>query len=142
MPFKEATFWWGTIVGGTGIYFWVQGGERMTAGIILTIVGLLMSAYAVISHYKPQLPKLSMWVAGMVLTLAVLGYDIYDRHQVDSIPEFDAPQNQVRAWFGVVIDKCNITVNGQYLLAYKEKFEIAPACFVADGSVGLLDTPF
>lgn len=80
MPFKEATFWWGTIVGGTGIYFWVQGGERMTAGIILTIAGLLLSAYAVISHYKPQLPKLPMWVAGMVLTLAGLGYDYYDRH--------------------------------------------------------------
>ncbi len=81
MPIKEATFWWGTIVGGTGIYFWVQGGDRMTAGIILTFFGVLMSAYAVFAHHYPAtLPRLKMWVFALVLTWAALGYDIYDRH--------------------------------------------------------------
>jgi hypothetical protein len=88
MPFKEATFWWGTILGGTGIYFWVQGGDRMTAGIILTVIGVLMSGYAVIAHHWSQLPRLPMWFAAMVLTLSAVGYDIADRSKSGPIRWF------------------------------------------------------
>lgn len=37
MPFKEATFWYRTLLFGTGLYFWVVGGDRMLIGIILTL---------------------------------------------------------------------------------------------------------
>jgi hypothetical protein len=80
MPFKEATFWWGTIVGGTGIYFWANGGDRVTIGIILTVVGVLMSAYAVAANHYTQLPKLQLWLTAFMVTGIVLTYDIYDRH--------------------------------------------------------------
>jgi hypothetical protein len=76
MPFKEATFWYGTILFTTGIYFWIQGGTSMTVAITLTIIGLAMSAYAVVAeHYA--LPKLRLWVALLLLTWVALGYDIY-----------------------------------------------------------------
>src|SRR6266487_4612987 len=77
MPFKEATFWYGTILFTTGIYFWIQGGTSMTVAIILTVIGLAMSIYAVVAeHYA--LPTLRLWVALLLLTWALLGYDIYD----------------------------------------------------------------
>lgn len=84
MPFKEATFWYGTLLFGTGLYFWTMGCDRMTAGVILTLVGLAMSAYAVVSHHSPTLPKLKLWVVPLVITWLALGYDIYDRHATTS----------------------------------------------------------
>jgi hypothetical protein len=50
MPFKEATFWYGTILFTTGIYFWIQGGTSMTVAITLTVIGLVMSVYAVVAE--------------------------------------------------------------------------------------------
>jgi len=79
MPFKEATFWYGTLLFGTGLYFWTVGGDDMTAGIVLTLTGLAMSVYAVVAHHQPKLPKLRFWVASLLLTWGALGYDIYDR---------------------------------------------------------------
>ena len=76
MPFKEATFWYGTILFTTGIYFWIQGGPSMTMSIILTVIGLAMSVYAVIAEHYP-IPKLRLWVGLSLLTWALLGYDVY-----------------------------------------------------------------
>jgi hypothetical protein len=81
MPFKEATFWYGTLLFGTGLYFWIEGGNRTTAGIILTVLGLVMSVYAVVADYQPKLPKLRLWVVLLLLTWSALAYDIYDRHR-------------------------------------------------------------
>ena len=44
---------------------------------VLTLIGFAMSAYAVIAEHYP-LPKLRLWVALLLLTWALLGYDIYD----------------------------------------------------------------
>ena len=73
MPLKEATFWWGTIVGGTGIYFWVEGGNRMTTGIILTVVGALMSAYAVAGTSLRATPEIKTLVNGLRANYAPFG---------------------------------------------------------------------
>lgn len=51
----------------------------MTIGVILTVIGLAMSAYAVVAEHYP-LPKLRLWVTLLLVTWAALGYDIYDRH--------------------------------------------------------------
>jgi len=81
MPFKEATFWYGTILFTTGIYFWIVGGDRVTIGIILTVIGLVMSVYAVIAEHYPSLPKVPAWVALLLITWVALGYDAYDRYR-------------------------------------------------------------
>ena len=80
MPFKEATFWYGTILFTTGIYFWIVGGDPMTIGIVLTIVGLAMSVYSVLADKYSTLPRLRAWVALLLITYAALGFDIYDRY--------------------------------------------------------------
>lgn len=81
MPLKEATFWWGTIVGGTGIYFWVEGGDRLIPGIVLTIVGVLMSLYAVVAHHYPnKFPRPRLWAIAFILSWAALSFDIYERN--------------------------------------------------------------
>lgn len=49
----------------------------MTVSIILTVIGLLMSVYAVIAEHYP-IPKLRLWVVLLLLTWAWLGYDVYD----------------------------------------------------------------
>lgn len=95
MPFKEATFWYGTILSGTGIYFWAEGGARVTAGVILTVAGVLMSAYAVLAHHNPtKLPKLRLWVVALLITWMALGYDIYDRHH----PHYGSDPLSKYAW--------------------------------------------
>ena len=94
MPFREATFWYGTLLFGTGIYFWVEGGDRVIPGIILTLVGLAMSVYAVVSHHYPTLPKIRLWVALLLITWGALGYDLYDRHH----PRYGTDPQSVYAW--------------------------------------------
>ena len=80
MPIKEATFWFGITVFGTGLFGVMEGGDRMLTGIALAIIGLLVTAYAVVAHHYANLPKLPIWLGMLIITWAAIGYDIYDRH--------------------------------------------------------------
>jgi hypothetical protein len=87
MPFKEALFWCGITVFGTGLFFLVEGdGSRMVIAIGLTLLGLIVLGYSVYSHHKPGSYKMPVWIAVLVLTWAAVGYDYYDRHQLEIGP--------------------------------------------------------
>ena len=115
MPFKEATFWYGTILFTTGIYFWIEGGDRVTIGVALTVFGIAMSIYAVIAEHYPSLPRLRVWVALLFVTWGALGYDIYDRHvghPSSKIQTFDwtIPLTQIR---GAIFVNEKVDVDGK-----------------------------
>jgi hypothetical protein len=80
MPIKEATFWFGITVFGTGLFGWMEGGERMPYAIAIMVIGFLVTAYSVLAHHKPQVPKLPIWIGLLILTWGAIGYDYYDRH--------------------------------------------------------------
>lgn len=84
-----------------------------------------------------------------VLTWSAVGYDLYDRHHspvfTSSIFDFDD-----RRGFPVVINygvelpltgagDCHMDVNGDALAAYKSEYRMVLACFVTDGTQGILD---
>jgi len=144
MPFREATFWYGTILFTTGIYFWIVGGDQLTAGIALTVVGLAMSVYAVVAEHYTSLPKLRVWVALLLLTWVALGYDIYGRHHSAELREFDEPNQQKPLLFGVGMkapDFCQVMANGNLLLPYKNDYNVGFACYLWDGTQDQLDAP-
>jgi hypothetical protein len=83
MPFKEALFWVGLTVFGTGLYFSVEKGNvRLPYAIILLVVGLAAMVYPVVRHHYPdrKLPAIRGWVLLLIMTWAALGYDIYAEH--------------------------------------------------------------
>jgi hypothetical protein len=134
MPFKEATFWYGTILFTTGIYFWIEGGDRVTAGIILTVIGFIMSAYAVIAEHYPSLPKLRVWVALLLITWAALGYDYYD-HYAHALPS--THRVQMSEWgggLGIVWAVFNSTP----LLSDADKYRVMMACLIEDHTVDVM----
>jgi hypothetical protein len=92
MPFKEAAFWVGITIFGTGLFGVMEGGDRMPYAIALMIIGVLGTMYSVVSHYKPQMPKFPVWVILLLVTWVALGYDIYDRSQ--STGNYDTPKVQ------------------------------------------------
>jgi hypothetical protein len=77
MPFNEALFWFGITAFGTGLYFLVEASVKRLYSAGLTTIGLLACAYAVYRHYHPEIPAISLWVILLVLTWALLGYDVY-----------------------------------------------------------------
>lgn len=79
MPIKEATFWFGITVFGTGLYGWMEGGDRVPFAIALTIGGFIATVYSVIVEHKPDLPKIPVWIGLLLVTWAAIGYDYYDR---------------------------------------------------------------
>jgi hypothetical protein len=92
MPIKEATFWVGLTVFGTGLFFWVEGGDRLLYAIALTLIGIAAAAYSVVAHHYPQMPKIRVSIVLLLLTWVAVGYDVYDRHH----PRFGYDAN--RAW--------------------------------------------
>ena len=114
MPVKEATFWYGTILFGTGLYFWVQGGDRMILGIILTLIGLAMSAYAIAAEHLPKLPKLRLWVALLVITWAALGYDYYDHYHARSSTFLRTDPNHLEHIDGRQFVNETVELDGKY----------------------------
>lgn len=92
MPIREATFWVGLTVFGTGLFFWIEGeASRMFWAIALTIIGGVGVAYSVWIHHHPTAKKLPMWVFLLLITWLAIGYDFYDRH-------YAFGYNPARAW--------------------------------------------
>ncbi len=92
MPIKEALFWFGITIFGTGLFFMVEGGERMPFALLLTLIGFMALAYSVYAHYKPGTPNVPVWIGLLIITWAALLFDIYDRHSTRSM-WYDPPNN-------------------------------------------------
>jgi hypothetical protein len=79
MPINEALFWFGLTAFGTGLYFLFEATVKRLYSIGVTVIGFLACAYAEYRHYHPQFPAIRLWVILLVLTWALLGYNIYIR---------------------------------------------------------------
>jgi hypothetical protein len=79
MPIKEAAFWFGITVFGTGLFGVMEGGNRLPYAIALLVIGLLVSVYSIVAHYRPQMPKIPIWLGLLLITWVAIGYDYYDR---------------------------------------------------------------
>src|SRR6266550_3454220 len=88
LPIKEALFWVGITVFGTGLFFLVEGGNRMPLAVTFTIIGLAAIAYSVYSHHQPDAKtRLPIWASLLLLTWLAIGYDYYDRHTAVRYPD-------------------------------------------------------
>ena len=85
MPWKEATFWIGITVFGTGLYFLVDYFEDRASKVILWMAGVLCLigatavGYSIYAYYVPSIPKPPFWVGMLILTWALIGFDLYQR---------------------------------------------------------------
>jgi hypothetical protein len=83
MPVKEALFWVGLTVFGTGLYFTVEKGNvRLSYAIMLLVVGALAVVYPVLRHHYPdkKLPAIRAWLLLLIITWCAVGYDVYARY--------------------------------------------------------------
>jgi hypothetical protein len=90
MPYKEAIFWVGLTILGTGIYFLIEGGvgRKMFLALLFTVVGFSAVAYSVVNHYWPiPLNRIPVWVGLLLLTWALIGYDFYARKAVAPVDQ-------------------------------------------------------
>lgn len=146
MPIKEATFWVGVTVFGTGLFGWMEGGDRVIYAIVLTLVGAFVLAYAVWSHHIPNLPKLKIWVPLLIVTWIAIGFDYYSHRAIsDPLPEFDQPQAAplLEGYGKDSPNSCFAVANGDNarLQSYSSSYRIAMGCFVYTGMEEMLDAP-
>ena len=101
MPFNEALFWFGLTAFGTGLYFLFEATVKRLYSIGVTVIGFLACAYAEYRHYHPELPVIQLWVILLVLTWALLGYNIYTRRRNPKTPSnLRIYSANYRAWQG------------------------------------------
>jgi hypothetical protein len=85
MPWKEATFWVGITVFGTGLYFVVDHFKERTSKAILLMAGALCLigaaavGYSIYAYYVPAVPQPPSWVGMLLLTWAFVGFDLYSK---------------------------------------------------------------
>src|SRR5579864_222630 len=85
MPLKEAMFWFGLTVFGTGLYFFIQAfverkdlDHKIWMGVI-TLLGAGAAGYSVYRYYYPEALNVPVWVGFLILTWLAIAYDIRDR---------------------------------------------------------------
>lgn len=82
MPIKEALFWIGLTVFGTGLYFMIDKAKHLRwLAIIVTVAGAAALGYSIYAHYSPDAPKLPVWLYLLSLTWLLVGADIYFRRR-------------------------------------------------------------
>jgi len=81
MPLREALFWVGLTVFGTGLYFVVADETKTAWSISMVVLGLLGVGYAIYSHHHPALPKIPTWAYFFLLTCLALGFAYYDSNR-------------------------------------------------------------
>lgn len=77
MPFNQALFWFGLTAFGTGLYYLFEATVKRRYSIGLTVIGGLACAYTVYRDSHPEIPAIHLWVILLMLTWALLGYNIY-----------------------------------------------------------------
>ncbi len=88
MPWKEASFWIGLTVFGTGLYFIIDCvKEKSSRGMlwlasIVSFLGAGTFAYSMYAYYFPA-PKLPVWAFLLVLTWGLIAWDVYHRRTVE-----------------------------------------------------------
>jgi hypothetical protein len=141
MPFNEALAWFGLTIVGIAGYFVVEKYIPPWGWIVLTIIGLVAVGYAVYHHHHPESPNPPIWVLLLALTWGVMGSDIYDRHAIPAIPEFDEPQGLLIGSNEVGPSYCSVIVDGGVAWPYRDDYELAMACFWTNGTADRLDVP-
>jgi hypothetical protein len=103
MPIKEATFWFGITLFGTGLYFVFDSeGSKMIWAILLSGIGLVIVAYSVYEYHFPGgARKLPLWIIMLAATWLFFGYDYYDRHN-QRFQEFVEPQEVTFLEYGQI----------------------------------------
>ena len=141
MPYKDAVFWLGLTIFGVGLTALVDGGHALSSVFLMTI-GLAAVVYSVVLHYKPQLPRLRIWVLLLAVTWCAIGYDFYDRHHTVPLPEFDSKRDaRPVVSYAANQSSCYMTVDGASMLLNKSAYRLAIACFTFDGKEDILDAP-
>ncbi len=142
MPLREATFWVGLTVFGTGLFFCFDwDSNRLLWAVGLTVIGAAGVVYSVWRHHQPSDRKLPLWSLLLAVTWLAIGYDFYDR-QHQPFPEFDAPQEIVYSSYGSDgPNSCYYDVYGKTFLSRYKGYKLAVGCFVWDSSVDVLDAP-
>jgi hypothetical protein len=80
MPFKEALFWIGLTVFGTGLYFIFEGDQqKLILSLAMIVVGGFVAGYSIYAYHHPD-KQLPIWVYLLLLTWVALSFDFYDRH--------------------------------------------------------------
>jgi hypothetical protein len=89
MPWKEATFWLGLTVFGTGLYFVIEHfvSERTSKRMFwlalgVGLIGASAIGYSMYSYYVPTVAKLPVWLYLLMLTWGLIGWDYYERTHV------------------------------------------------------------
>ena len=108
MPIKEALFWFGITVFGTGLFFVVEG-NNMPFAVALTVVGFAAIAYSVYAHYRLGAPKIPLWIGLLVITWGAIGYDVYDRHHYGRSVNQD--QNAADVESGIYLKSWGVDAN-------------------------------
>jgi hypothetical protein len=93
MPWREATFWIGLTVFGTGLSFVIDHftAQRASTRMLwlasaISLAGLSAVGYSMYSYNVPTVPKLPVWLYLLILTWGLIGWDYYDRRHVVENP--------------------------------------------------------
>jgi hypothetical protein len=81
MPFKEALFWVGLTVFGTGLYFLIDRTEHNRwSAWSATLIGTGAVAYSIYVQYHENALGLPVWFYLQCVTWLLIGLDVYGRH--------------------------------------------------------------
>jgi hypothetical protein len=105
MPWKEATFWIGLTVFGTGLYFIIEPyvSERMSKrtfwlALVVCLSGASAVAYSMYAYYVPTVPTPPVWLYLLILTWGLIGWDVYERHTKSDKDQVDPLSLQQRTF--------------------------------------------
>jgi hypothetical protein len=141
---SERGFWEGqnifSVMAGAG--FCIVAEHPLWGGILICvgIVGFFASRRN--RPMKSRAKRSFFWGIAIVITWFAIGYDYYDRHHA-ILPEFDdGHEKPVLFDSGMKApDFCQVAVNGNLLMPYKDKYNVAFACYLWDGTQDQLDLP-
>jgi hypothetical protein len=77
MPFNQALFWFGLTAFGTGLYYLFEASVKRLYSTGMTVIGAIACMYTVYRDSHPESPVVHLWVILLVLTWALLIYNIY-----------------------------------------------------------------
>jgi len=78
VPFKEALFWFGITLFGTGLFFVVENAHILLSASLIAI-GLIGLVYSVYTHHYKTPKTAPLWVGLLIITWIAIAYDVYDR---------------------------------------------------------------
>ena len=93
MSFDDALFWIALTIFGTGLYLV---NDSHLYGLALIVIGGAGLAWSIRTHIPRSSLRMGAFAVAMVMTWAVVGYDIYERHQTASLSIYPLPDKGAR----------------------------------------------